>query len=469
MVEHQKILEWANNHWEESIIPSLSELIQVKALSPSFDPDWKLRGELHETIDIFERWAMEQDVSGIQTHKFELDGLTPLLIIKVEGSGPGEVLFYSHLDKQPSRPELWSDGLSPLNAVRRDPWLYGRGSVDDGYGGYLCLSAIKALQDHDQNHPSVTFLIETCEESGSYDLPYYLDHCSKYLGSPDLVVVMDSGGPDYDRIWTTDALRGLIHGTLSVRVSHEGVHSGMAGGAIPSSFRIARHLLDRIEDSATGRILLPSLHTEIEEKIFNSAEDIAAVVGEELWNGLPVVEGLKPQNGKISDMLLDINWRPALSVIGSGGMPPVESAGNVLRTHTDLALSIRIPPGVDSVSALQELTDTLESNPPYGAEVNFESHPPADGFRAPSLPENVAKALTEASESLTGMPPHPTWVGGTIPFMAMMQKKYPDAAFLCTGAAGPGNNAHGPDEKLHIPSAKRLTAVIAAVVRSVGN
>jgi len=469
MLDYESLLKWSDKQWENSILPSLSEFISIEALSPGFEPRWEEKGELSATLDLFQNWADIQGIEGLESHRFKLDGRTPLLIIKVKGSLPGEILFYSHLDKQPSKPDLWSDGLSPFVGKRRGEWLYGRGSIDDGYGGYLCISAIKALQAHGMDHPSATFLIETCEESGSYDLPAYLDHCTPYLGNPDLVVVMDSGGPDYDHIWKTDALRGLIHGTLRVRVSNEGVHSGMAGGAIPSSFRIARILLDRIEDSRTGKILIPSFHTEINDSQIKTAGAIAEVVGESLWESLPVVETLVPHNTDTAQMLLDVNWRPALSVIGAGGLPPVESAGNVLRTHTDLALSLRIPPGVDSQKAVIELTEALEKDPPFGAEVKFEAYPPADGFRAPPLPPNVAEELEKASSSLTGKPSHTTWVGGTIPFMAMMQSKYPDSAFLCTGAAGPGNNAHGPDEKLHIPTAKRLTAAIAAVSWSVGN
>ena len=468
MLDYEALHSWADGHWESSIIPSLSQFISIEALSPGFEPEWQQKGELQATIDLFCKWVEKQNLDGCSMTTMTLEGRTPILIINIEGTAPGEILFYSHLDKQPSKPELWSEGLSPLKAVRRDPWLFGRGSVDDGYGGYLCISAIKALQEHDLQHPSATFLIETCEESGSYDLPAYLDAYAEHLGNPDLVVVMDSGGPDYDRIWTTDALRGLIHGTLSVRVSHEGVHSGMAGGAIPSSFRIARILLDRIEDSKTGRILIPSFHTDIDQSLESSARDIAGVVGDQIWTDLPVVDTLAPQSRDVAQMLLDVNWRPALSVIGADGLPPVQTAGNVLRTNTDLALSVRLPPGVNSEQALVELTETLESDPPYGAEVKFIAHPPADGFKAPPLPNNVSSALNEAAVALTNSPPFPTWVGGTIPFMAMMQAKYPSAAFLCTGASGPGNNAHGPDEKLHIPAAKRLTAVIAAVARAVG-
>ena len=148
-------------------------------------------------------------------------------------------------------------------------------------------------------------------------------------------------------------------------------------------------------------------------------------------------------------------------------MPPVQVAGNVLRTNTDLKLSFRIPPGVDSESVIESAKQILETDPPYGAEVTFSPDSCADGFHAPPLGGRVNEAINEAAMALTGLPPLASWTGGTIPFMAMMQGKYPEAMFLCTGSAGPGNNAHGPDEKLHIPSSKRLTAVLSATIAAV--
>ena len=264
-VDLDRLMTRSDELWEQSIIPSLSKFIEIEALSPSFEPDWKEKGELDATIELFTKWLIEQELEGMEYKIHRIDGRTPVLLVTVEGTGPGEVIFYSHLDKQPSRPNLWSEGLHPLKAVRRDPWLYGRGALDDGYGGYVCVTALKMLQEQGVPYPRSHFLIETCEESGSYDLPSYLESLTKDLGEPDLIVVLDSGGPDYEHIWVTEALRGLVAGNLSVKVLNEGVHSGMSGGVIPSSFRIQRMLLNRVEDSDTGKILIPEMHVEISE------------------------------------------------------------------------------------------------------------------------------------------------------------------------------------------------------------
>ena len=461
------LMKRSDELWEDSIIPSLSKFVEIAALSPSFEPNWEEKGDLDAVIKLFCSWLDEQNLTGMSYEIHRMEGLTPVLLVTVEGTGPGEVIFYSHLDKQPSKPELWSEGLHPLQAVRRDPWLFGRGALDDGYGGYLCVTALRMLQELKTPHPKCKFLIETCEESGSYDLPPYLDALTEKLGNPDLVVVLDSGGPDYEHIWTTEALRGLVSGTLSVQVSHEGVHSGMSGGTIPSSFRIQRLLLDRVEDSATGKILIPEMHAQISDTIRNQAAALAEVIGNSIWEGLPVVDTLISQSSSVEESLLDVNWRPALGIIGADGIPSVQAAGNVLRTNTDLKLSFRIPPGVNSELVEKIIKEKLENNPPFGANVSFTLDPSADGFHAPPLDGKLLKSLHDASMHITGLPPLATWVGGTIPFMAMMQNKYPDAKFLCTGTGGPGNNAHGPDEKLHIPSSKRLTAVLSATIAAI--
>ncbi len=466
-VDIDSLTENAEKIWEDSILPSLSEFIEIHALSPMFEPNWDEKGELQATIELFTAWLEAQGIEGMSHVTHRIGDHSPVLLVTIEGTGPGEVLFYSHLDKQPSRPELWSEGLHPLKAVRREPFLFGRGAVDDGYGGYLCVTAIRLLQEAGIPHPKATFLIETCEESGSFDLPPYLDALTDDLGSPDLIVVLDSGGPTYDHIWVTEALRGLVAGTLSVRVSHEGVHSGMSGGAIPSSFRIQRMLLDRVEDSSTGRILIPEMHVDISDKIRAEAEALGNILGDALWKSLPVVDSLEPQTRGADQILLDINWRPAMGVIGADGMPPVQTAGNVLRTNTDLKLSFRIPPGVKAPEVQAIVKQTLEANPPYGAEVTYHATEPADGFHAPPLHEGVSAALDGACKHLTGFPPMTTWIGGTIPFMAMIQNKFPEASFICTGSAGPGNNAHGPDEKLHIPHSKRLNVALAAAIASI--
>ena len=462
-----QLMDRSEEIWEGSILPSLSDFIEIKALSPLFEPDWAEMGELDATIDLFCEWLDAQGIAGMSYEKHRIGELSPVLIVTIEGTGPGEVIFYSHLDKQPSKPELWSEGLHPLKAVRRDPWLYGRGSVDDGYGGYLCATSVRLLQEAEVPHPRCTMIIETCEESGSFDLPPYLDALTEQLGNPDMVVVLDSGGPDYDHIWMTEALRGLVSGTLSVKVSHEGIHSGNSGGSIPSSFRIQRILLDRVEDSSSGKVLIPEMHVDIPGQIREKAMALREIVGDSIWEQFPTVDTLRQASESTEDMIVAMNWEPTLSIIGADGIPSVQDAGNVLRTNTDLKLSFRIPPGVDSESAIARAKAILEEDPPYGAEVTFTPDSCADGFHAPPLDGPISEAIQEASMELTGLPPLATWTGGTIPFMAMMQGKYPEAMFLCTGTSGPGNNAHGPDEKLHIPSSKRLTVALSATIAAI--
>ena len=462
-----RLMNRSEEIWESSILPSLSDFIGIKALSPLFEPEWAEIGELDATIDLFCEWLDKQGIAGMSYEKHRIENLSPVLIVTIEGTGPGEVIFYSHLDKQPSKPQLWSEGLHPLKAVRRGAWLYGRGSVDDGYGGYLCATSVRLLQEAGAPHPSCTMIIETCEESGSFDLPTYLEALSEQLGNPDMVVVMDSGGPDYDHVWITEALRGLVSGTLSVKVSHEGIHSGNSGGSIPSSFRIQRILLDRVEDSSSGKVTIPEMHVEIPEEVREKAITLRDIVGESIWEQFPTVDTLRKASETTEEMIVAMNWEPTLSIIGADGIPSVQDAGNVLRTNTDLKLSFRIPPGVDSEYAVARVKKILEKDPPYGAEVTFTPDSCADGFHAPPLDGPISEAINAASMELTGLPPLATWTGGTIPFMAMMQGKYPEAMFLCTGTSGPGNNAHGPDEKLHIPSSKRLTVILSATIAAI--
>ncbi|MEC7704447.1 MAG: M20/M25/M40 family metallo-hydrolase [Candidatus Thermoplasmatota archaeon] len=464
-LDFDAIHSWVDEQWENHALGSLSDFIEIPALSPAFDEDWASNGYLDETIDLFLDWLSKLPMKGMTCNVHRLDGRTPVLTVTVEGTGEGEVLFYSHLDKQPPFTG-WSQGKGPWKPVREDPWLYGRGSVDDGYGGYLSILAILALQQHGIPHPKATYLIETCEESGSFDLPAYLEELSELLGTPDLVVVMDSGAGDYERLWVTTSLRGLVGGTLRVGVSQEGVHSGMAGGIIPSSFRIARSIISRIEDESTGQVLLPELSVEISDELRAEADGIATVLGEKVWTDLPALQGVEPQTPGLSEIVLSGNWRPSLSVTGADGMPSIKDAGNVLRTHTSLKLSMRIPPGVDADEAQEAMSTTLEENPPHGAHVSFSTDASANGFSAPPMEESFRKALNDASLATFGNPMQVFFEGGTIPFLAMMQEKYPDAAFLVTGSLGPGGNAHGPDEKLHIPATKAVTTCLAAAIAS---
>ena len=458
-----KLAETISRNWNESIVPQLVEYIRIPAKSPHFDPQWEAHGHIERVIRLAEAWVRTQPVRGLAVEIVRLPGRTPLLYFDVPGSGDRTVVLYGHLDKQPEMTG-WHKGNGPWEPRIADGKLYGRGGADDGYAVFASLAAIAGLQADGVAHARCVGVIETCEESGSYDLPAYLELLAPRMGRVDFVIGLDSGCGDYERLWATTSLRGLTGGTLSVDVLTEGVHSGDASGIVPSSFRIARKLLDRIEDSATGRVLPPEFHAPIPEERARQAKAAAAIMGESTIRKYPFADGTQPMVADHAEAMLNRTWRPALSVIGADGFPAIADAGNVLRPRTALKLSLRLPPTVDGSSAANALKRLLEADPPHGATVRFNADESATGWNAPPTAPWLERALDEASRKFYEKPAAATGEGGTIPFMAMLGKHFPDAQFLITGVLGPHSNAHGPNEFLHVPYATKLTACVASVL-----
>lgn len=458
-------VEAIDRQWDREIVPLLSDYIRIPNKSPMFDADWERKGYMDEAAELFAGWARRQPIPGLVVELVRLPGRTPLLFMEVPGA-PGiedTVLLYGHLDKQPEM-SGWADGLGPWTPVLKDGRLYGRGGADDGYACFASLGALLALIREGRAHARAVILIEACEESGSYDLPHYIDHLAERIGRPSLIVCLDSGCGDYERLWLTTSLRGLVGGILEVEVLEEGVHSGDASGIVPSSFRIARLLLDRLEDAATGTIRLEGLHVDIPELRVRQAMDAAKVLGDAVYGKFPFVPGMRPAAEALHELILNRTWRPALEITGSEGLPPIAQAGNVLRPRTALKLSMRLPPTLDGELAKELIARALNADPPYGARVDFRADQAATGWEAPPLAPWLERAVEQASRNAFGNPPAYMGEGGTIPFMAMLGEKFPGAQFLITGVLGPHSNAHGPNEFLDLATAKRLTQVVAEVL-----
>ena len=450
-------------NWDDSIVPQLVEYIRIPAKSPHFDPQWEAHGHIERVVRLADAWVRRQPVRGLIVEIVRLPGRTPVLFFDVPGVGDRTVLLYGHLDKQPEMIG-WHKDSGPWDPRIADGKLYGRGGADDGYAVFASLAAIGGLQADGVAHARCVGVIETCEESGSYDLPAYLELLAPRMGQVDFVIGLDSGCGDYERLWATTSLRGLTGGTLSVDVLTEGVHSGDASGVVPSSFRIARKLLDRLEDSATGRVLPQVFHASIPEERVRQAREAATIMGKSTVGKYPFADRTQPMVSDHTEALLNRTWRPALSVIGADGFPAIADAGNVLRPRTALKLSLRLPPTVDGASALEELKRLLETDPPHGATVRLSADEAATGWNAPPTAPWLATAIDEASRRHYDKPAAAMGEGGTIPFMAMLGKHFPDAQFLITGVLGPHSNAHGPNEFLHIPYAKNVTACVASVL-----
>jgi acetylornithine deacetylase/succinyl-diaminopimelate desuccinylase-like protein len=449
--------------WEEHILPALIEYIRIPNQSPLFDADWEAHGHMDRAVELIAAWCREHPLAGMQLEVVRLPGRTPLLCIEVPGASDRTVLMYGHLDKQPPMTG-WNDDLGPWTPVLRDGRLYGRGGADDGYAAFASLTALAALAEQGIPHARCVILIEACEESGSLDLPAYIEALESRIGSPDLVICLDSGCGNYDQLWTTTSLRGVLVGTLEVGTLTEGVHSGDAGGIVPETFAIAREVLGRIEDGPSGRILLPELNVDIPEERRAQARVAADALGENVAGKFPFAPGTRPLTTNHVEQVLNRTWRPAMAVTGVAGLPPVEIAGNVLRPTTQLQLSIRIPPMCDADAATAAVKAELERDPPHGAHVRFHAHEAAGGWNAPELAPWLQRAMERASNTYFGKTACAMGGCGTIPCVGMLGERFPQAQFLITGVLGPQSNAHGPNEFLELHTARRLTSCVASVL-----
>ncbi len=470
------IADFAAQVWDDEIVPALTQYIAIPAKSPMFDADWAANGHIEKVLRDAASWVESKNVAGLKLEVIRLEGRTPIIFFEVPATkldSSDTIVLYGHLDKQPEF-SGWRSDLGPWTPKYEDGKLYGRGGADDGYAVYASLTAIMALDKQGIPRPRCVGIIETCEESGSYDLPAYLDVLKTRLGNVSLVVCLDSGAGDYGQLWLTTSLRGMVSGVLKVEVLTEGIHSGDGSGVVPSSFRILRQVLDRLEDSKTGRLLPESFHCDIPANRVEQAKATAALLKDEVYKRLPWACGadggpVLPMTAEPVEVLLNRTWRPTLSVTGVDGFPEMKSAGNVLRPFTAFKLSLRLPPLIDGNEAALRLKALLEDNAPYNAKVTFVPDGRAGaygatGWNTPDLSPWLSQALNQASETHFGAPVGYIGQGGTIPLMSMLQQGFPAAQMMVCGVLGPKSNAHGPNEFLHVPYGKRLTAAVAQVM-----
>ncbi|CUI08957.1 M20 family metallopeptidase [Massilia sp. P8910] len=475
-LSHSELAAFADRVWDEEIVPALVSYIAVPAKSPAFDAQWEANGYLDRVVRDAEEWIRSKKIPGLKLEVLRAPNRSPVIFFELpatKADSRDTILIYGHLDKQPEF-DGWRGDLGPWTPKYEDGKLYGRGGADDGYAVYASLTAIMALDRQNIPRPRCVGLIETCEESGSYDLPPYLDMLGDRLGQVSLVVCLDSGAGNYDQLWLTTSLRGMVSGTLKVEVLTEGIHSGAHSGVVPSSFRILRHLLDRLEDAKTGRLLPESFHCEIPHVRIEEAKATAAILKEEVYKRMPWACGadggsVLPVTTDPLEAILNRTWRPTLSVVGAEGFPAFANAGNVLRPYSAFKLSLRLPPLLDGNAAALQLKALLEDNAPYNARVSFvpDGTPGsygASGWNTPELSPWLSSAVNAASESHFGTPVGYLGEGGTIPLMGLLQKSFPKAQMMVCGVLGPKSNAHGPNEFLHVPYGKRLTAAVAQVI-----
>eukprot|EP00930_Biecheleria_cincta_P049542 TRINITY_DN34739_c0_g1_i1.p1 TRINITY_DN34739_c0_g1~~TRINITY_DN34739_c0_g1_i1.p1 ORF type:complete len:532 (-),score=68.05 TRINITY_DN34739_c0_g1_i1:76-1671(-) len=460
-------LKKVQEEWDKAV-PCLQEFVRIPNTTVRTDKEWETNGLLDKAAEHVVDWFRRQEIAGCTVELLKDPGFSPFVYIEVPGTANSPraattFLMYGHLDKQPHG-EGWDADIAPTSGLIRDGKLYGRGAVDDGYHPFCYGIAIKALQRQGIAHPRMVILSECSEESGSMHLGHYVEKLAPRIGNPSVCFCCDAGGDDYDTLWVTTSLRGTLRANVQISTINQGQHSGVFGGALPDPFRVMRSLLSRIEDPATGRILLPELHTKIPVERQSQMKALADKYGFLPGVAAALVDGAKPQTADAFEMRVNSAWAPSMAVCGIDGLPSVAMASPVIHPSVRLMLVIRIPPLVDAEVAVKAVKAALEDNPPYGAKVeaNVTGY---NGWNAPDLKPNLKEACEQACRTYwSGNKIAQKSCGGGIPLMNMLSEMFPEASIMCTGALGPGGNMHGPNAFLHLDHCIKLTAGLAMIM-----
>ena len=458
--------KFMNDFWDREIVPTLMDFIRIPCLSPNFDPEWESTGHIDKALQLVIQWLKPHLRENDNILVKQIKGLTPILIVDIEGNLDKTVMLYGHLDKQPEMIG-WREDLGPWKPVIEGDKLYGRGSVDDGYAVFAAMAIVKSIRSQGANLPQIKIVIEFSEESGSMHFPPYLEAYPEVFGNPDTIICLDSGAGNYDQLWLTTSLKGMMIADLNVHVLKEGCHSGTASGVIPSSFRILRQLLSRIENETSGEIHPEALQVSVPDHRKDDLKAVVDIIGNQLMDSFPVVSGLACVHENVADAIIDNTWKTTLSILGQYSIPDGKEAGNVMRPSSGLKLSFRFPPTLDPDIAAEALTQILTENPPYQCQIELDIKTAKGGWDAALYPPEFKNAIDTASQNYFDKPAIYQGLGGSIGFVTMLEEIYPKASFIITGAFGPHANIHGPNEFINIPYAKKVTACVAEIVANI--
>jgi len=469
----QECISYCTKEWSEggSALEGLKKFIEIPNLSPHYDEGYFTNGLMGQAVHFVGEWIKGQGIKGLEITYYEDKGREPLLFVEIPSTAGKEVpavLTYGHLDKMPHLDaEGWSQGLFATKAVVRGDKVYGRGSNDDGYNPFCIITAVKYLEQNNLPHPRIVMLLESGEESGDDEIQRYLNELRPKIGEVGVIMVVDGEAEDYKTFWCCTSLRGVVMGVLDIQHLAGPCHSGMATGVVPSTFRIARMLLSRIEKEETGEILIKEANIEIPQNRIQNCNDIANQLGAQAVDSVTLLPGAKHLPGTIGDLLVNKAWRPGLAITGADGIPIVANGSNVIRTRTALKLSLRLPPGVKSEEIGEIMKKELERDPPYGAKVSFKLLSTGDGWFGRDFDEKTQTALDSTSQKIFGQKPLLYGEGGSIPLCNALQALWPNAQLIVTGAAGVDSNPHGYDESLDLPYTGKFTASISSFLNEI--
>jgi len=465
-MDKEKLIKFIEEQFTNDALPILMEYIKIHNLTPSVDPEWNTNNYQMDAAKLLSNWVQNQNIKGLNLTLIKDSDKTPVIYIEIpafNSASKETFLLYGHFDKQPPY-EGWKEGTGPFIPIldKVNNRLYGRGCADDGFAIFASILCIKGIQNQNLSHPRIVVIIEADEESGSVDLTYYLTTLSTKIGNPSLIICMDSVAADYDRLWVSTSLRGIISFFLTVKCLTMGIHSGVFGGTVPDSFMVMRNLISRVEDYKTGRI--PDLEVEIPKEVIESTKKTAEILKDGLFARIPKTEGLKPLNKDNVELLLNNAWRPSFAVTGSTGIPDLQNAGNVLRPNTKFKFSFRIPPKLDPAKGFEVIQNKLTTNVPFNSTVVLENTPFVEGWVSPFTQDSLLKLFSLVSQTYYGNDYCDIGFGGSIPVMNVLLKLYPKAQFLITGVCNIDSYAHGPNENLDLTSTKKFICCMAHLI-----
>ena len=466
-----KTREIIDAHWDNWYVKGLCEFIEVPNLTPMVDPNYLTNGLNEKAMALVDDYINKLEIKGISKKIFQPDGMTPLIVYavdKAEGGSDAQIMFYGHLDKQPWM-DGWDEGLGPTKPVIRGEYLYGRGGGDDGYSPFSTMLAIKNAQLQGIKHSRIVLVLETEEESGSPNLINLLNIAKDFIGNPDYLFCLDSGAFDYNQLWLTSSLRGITLMDVTVKAGKGGYHSGEVGGIVPETFRVMRHLLNRLDDPKTG-LPMEELNTELPAYARPEAERMVALSGEAMCKKYKMEEGVKYcSQDNLVEMYLNNTWRANLSVTGAGGLPDYNRAGNVVRPQTTLRLSYRLPPNMDCHKAAAIVKQKLTTDVPHDCIVEIKGDHNGNGWCMKDPEPWFHDVINNASKNFYDREYGSYGMGGSIPFLSQLGGLYPNTFIVALGLLGPQSNAHAPNESVNLTYAKKLTMCMSHILVDVAN
>ena len=458
-----KIISFNEFFWQKSILPALIKYLKIPNSSPAFDPLWEQNGYIEDAVNVVVKWCKKNAAIGMKTEILRAKGRTPCILIDIPGKLAKQVLYYGHLDKQPAATG-WLPGLGAYKPVLQNNKLYGRGAADDGYAVFTAIASVIALQQQRLPHPNIQILIECSEESGSIDLPYYIDKYISKIINPDLVICLDSGCGNYEQLWLTTSLRGMITGVLEVAVLTEGMHSGMAAGIVPSAMQIMQQQLANVTIPGSTTLAIPALNAVIPKIRQQQIITTANILKDSVYSDFSFVKDVQPLHSSHAELLSKQTWQNAYEIIGIDGLPGIEEAGNVHPAAIAAKISIRTPPTCNTTKALPELIKSLTTKPPFNSKVSFTPLENSDGWHANYATDKLTAIINESSNKFFQQDCAYMGEGGSIPLINFLQNKFPETDFLITGILGPHANAHGPNEFLHLGAVKKLSSCLSYIL-----